>query len=49
MDVSVDIFWTVILNDPINSWEIDTAGGYICAEEDRMFALCEFEIDGRTF
>jgi len=48
MYVGVDILRAVILHDPLHSRKIDTSGGNICAEEDRVLSLSKLKVDGST-
>ena len=49
MDVGVDVFGTVNLDDPVYSGEIDTTGGDVCAEQDGLLFLDKLEVDGCPF
>ena len=48
MNVSVCVFGAVHLDDPVDSWKIDTSGRDISAEEYDLFLLNELEVDGCT-
>lgn len=46
MDVGVDVLGAVELHDPVDGGEVDAARGDVCAEEGRVLALHELEVDG---
>lgn len=48
MDVCGDIFRDVDLQHPVDSWEINTSGRDISAQENCLLLLNELEIDSRA-
>lgn len=44
MDVIFGIIGWVILNDPVNLWEVQTSLGDICTKEDASLSLTEFKV-----
>lgn len=49
MDVGVNVFGTVVLNDPVNRWEVNTSGGNVGSEENCTLFLHELEENGGSF
>ena len=48
MDIGVGVLGAVNLNDPVNSWEINTTRRNIRTEKHCVLLLDELEVDGRT-
>lgn len=49
MDVCIDVFRAVDLNDPVHRWEVNSTRTDICTEENGVFLLNELEVDRCTF
>lgn len=48
MYISISIFGTVNLDDPVHGWEIDATGRDIRAEQHSVLLLYELKVDGRS-
>jgi hypothetical protein len=45
MDISIDIFGAIVLNNPVHSRKINTSGSNISTKEDSIFPLYEFKVN----
>jgi hypothetical protein len=43
MDVLARIIWRVKLDDPINGWDVQATGSYVCAKEDTFLGIHKLE------
>jgi hypothetical protein len=48
VDIGIDVFWAVELNDPVDSGKIKTSGGYVCADKEGRFGARESVESGQS-
>lgn len=48
MDVSVDVFGAIVLDDPVDEGKVDSTGRDICSEETSRFLFHEFKENCRS-